>query len=958
MKSLSKTPQGVGLGRPLGRTAWRALRLSLAVVGLPLILWLVATPSAAARETEHMLLSGSGAGDTIDWELFVTAGRRSGEWSTIPVPSQWEQHGFGAYNYGHDDRKSREQGRYRYSFRVPEAWRDRVVDLVFEGVMTDTEVVLNGEPAGPVHRGGFYRFRYDVTELLKPDEDNLLEVTVSKHSQDRSVNRAERDADYWVFGGIFRPVYLTARPVESIDHVAVQARHDGRFVLVARLRGLREPAGLTARIETLDGEPLGSSIGAAVDSAQAEIELGARFRAIQPWSAEHPHLYRVVVELERSGVVLHRQRERFGFRTVETRSDGLFVNGHRVLLKGVNRHAFWPASGRALSREIDRRDAELIKSLNMNAVRMSHYPPDVSFLEACDELGIYVIDELAGWHDAYGTRVGRQLVREMVERDVNHPSVIFWANGNEGGWNIALDGVFGQYDPQQRTVLHPDEPHGGIDTQHYLSWAELEEQLDPLSTRNRWRALFGELPLVMPTEVLHGLYDGGSGAGLEDYWRRLSTSPRGAGLFLWSFTDEAVERTDRDGALDTDGNHAPDGVLGPYRELTGSSIAVREIFSPVQILEDRFTGAVTVANAFAETDLAACRFEWALLDLPGVGEPGEAMSSAEGWLQGPVVPPDGRGELKLPPEVDWKQADAVRWTAREPAGRELWTWVLPTKDLRAELPALAPGDGAVDASVDGDRLTLRASSAGAEFDLSTGQLLSLFHSQSPSSLGRGPMPADGSAAPEMTVRHQSQGQTHIVEAQDQNGQFAVRWTFFPSGWLRLDFESASDGAEEVFGIRFDYPEEKLTRLRWLGGGPARVWANRLKGARLGVWEKVPPSTPPTASHEPKLAGYYADVTWAELTSADGELLIAIESPGLYLGLFSPAFPDDAQDAVASVPAGGVSFLHGISAVGTKFHPARDLGPQSRRSLAPGSYRGAVWLHARPHREQLSITTSN
>ena len=922
-----------------------AVRATVARVVLATLLAL--TP-AAAQETERRMLSGSGYGDTVDWEFSVTEGRRSGVWTTIPVPSHWEQHGFGSYNYGHDDDPSREQGRYRHRFAVPAAWRGRTVDLVFEGVMTDAEVQLNGEPAGPVHRGGFYRFRYDVTGLLRPGEENLLEVTVDKHSAEESVNRAEREADYWIFGGIYRPVYLEARPAESIRHVAVDARHDGGLTLAVHPRGLSDPATITARVETLDGTPVGTVFSAAAGVGESAVELRTTIDRPRPWSAERPNLYRLVIELARSGQTLHRRVERFGFRTIEVRGDGLWVNGHRVMLKGVNRHAFLPSSGRTLNREIDRRDAELIKDLNMNAVRMSHYPPDPSFLEACDELGIYVIDELAGWHDAYATTVGRRLVREMVERDVNHPSVILWANGNEGGWNTALDEVFAGHDPQRRTVIHPHAVFGGIDAEHYLSWAELESSLDPSSLRNRWRSLFGELPLVMPTELLHGLYDGGSGAGLEDYWRRLRASPRAAGAFLWSFADEAIERTDRGGELDSDGNHAPDGVLGPYRELSGNYYAVREIFSPVRIEAESFDGAVEVENRFDEINLSECTFSWALIELRVTGDTGPPWRLRAGSMPGPDVPPGSRGVLRLHPAIDWRSGDALSLTAKDPSGRRLWTWVLPTRDLRSDIEFLMAAEGGrVEAAATDGLLTLRASSAGAEFDLATGELRALLHDRGRVSLGRGPLPAAGGKATPAAVSRTRWGDAQVLQVRYREGLSSARWTLFPSGWLRFEYRYPADGPREIFGVRFDYPRDKVESFRWLGGGPARVWQNRLAGARLGQWQKDGTSTPVSSSHEPKLEGYYSDVYRAELATTEGDLTIVFESPDLYLGLFSPSFPDDARDAVAVVPAGGVSFLHGISAIGTKFHPPEDLGPQSQPASAAGSYRGVVWLRASP-----------
>ena len=327
--------------------------------------------SLAATETQRLYLSGTGLSDTVDWEFFCTEGRRSGQWTTIPVPSHWELHGFGRYNYGHDEKKSAEEGRYRLRFEIPEAWyagkvhagkvhagkvRTGPVDLVFEGVMTDAEVRVNGRLAG-VHQGAFYRFRFDVTELVDYGGENLLEVDVLKQSADSSVNRAERDADYWVFGGIFRPVYLEASPAESIAHVAIDARHDGALRLRARLRGpgqvgLEQPARLTGQVFSMEGEEIGDRFSA---EGLESVELETAVATPQAWSAEAPHLYHLRLELWRGDELLHRRSERFGFRTVEVRrEEGLFVNGRRVLLKGVNRHAFWPDSGRTLERRLDR----------------------------------------------------------------------------------------------------------------------------------------------------------------------------------------------------------------------------------------------------------------------------------------------------------------------------------------------------------------------------------------------------------------------------------------------------------------------------------------------------------------------------------------------------------------------------------------------------------------------------
>ncbi len=191
--------------------------------------------SAGAQQTQTLYLSGTGSDDTRTWQFRCSDGQNSGKWSTIEVPSQWELQGYGQYTYGFSAgfgvRPVNEFGEYRYNFKVPAAWRGKDVRIVFEGVMTDTEVLINGKSAGPVHQGSFYRFSYDVSKLLKYGATNKLEVTVHKESANASVNSAERRADWWNFGGIFRPVYLTATAPEHIAHHAIDARADGSMAV-------------------------------------------------------------------------------------------------------------------------------------------------------------------------------------------------------------------------------------------------------------------------------------------------------------------------------------------------------------------------------------------------------------------------------------------------------------------------------------------------------------------------------------------------------------------------------------------------------------------------------------------------------------------------------------------------------------------------------------------------------
>ncbi len=937
----------------------------------------VAITQSRPDETIRHYLSGTGFDDAIAWDFTVTDGRRAGEATTIPVPSVWEQHGFGSYNYGHDEDKASEQGRYRHTFEVPEGWRDRHVELVFDGVMTDAEVTVNGRSAGPLHQGAFYRFRYDVTQLLSFGEENVLEVLASKQSANRSVNLAERDADYWVFGGIFRPVFLEVSPRQGIDRIAVDTRHAGAFSVGVFTRGVVEDdAQVRLQFEPASGALSVPAIEALERSASVvggdrAIRLTGRAAPVEAWSAEHPNLYRATVELLQDGKVLHRVVETVGFRTIEARPrEGLFVNGHRVLLKGVNRHSFWPDSGRTLTDELNRRDAELIKAMNLNAVRMSHYPPDPAFLDACDELGLYVINELGGWHDAYDFGVGRKLVREMVERDVNHPSIIMWANGNEGGHNFALDSWFGDLDPQDRIVLRPRSHWKGFETMHYPTFEELRASLDETTRTNQWRELMGEMPLVMPTEMLHGLYEGGSGAGLEDFWSLLSESPYGIGGFLWAFTDEAIVRTDLEGELDTDGNHAPDGILGPYRERTGNFYAVRAGFAPLRVeaRSEPFDGWLRIRNLYDMTNLSEVTLDWEALALCEPCE--ETLDSPDktaapsGTVHGPSAGPGETAalEIPLPSDDDFGHFDrfnAVRITARDRSSRELGTWVFPTATLPTlpKTPETEPrgstentanhvtvdeGDGLITMQV----IQRGQPGARVSIDKTTGRLTALgagsetFFSWTEQTAG--PRPSNAEPAGRSSTRWTRDANTATVEVSTDPDPEAtslihsMRWTLTPTGWLKLEIDSETRSALAHHGLVFGIDRDQFHQLRWLGNGPFRVWANRRQGATLGLWSR--------SSADPEVEGFYSGVHWAELTVGEHRLTLYLEGAE-WLGLFSPTFPEDARTAIAEVsPFQGFGVYHAIPGIGTKFNTAGELGPQGLPS-APGRFETTVWLKA-------------
>lgn len=673
-------------------------------------------------QTERQYLSGHGCDDTVEWDFFCTDGRNSGRWTKIGVPSCWELQGFGTYQYGisfygkaFPEGIAGEKGMYKYEFEVPEEFRGKQVSLVFEASMTDTEVKVNGRKAGSKHQGAFYRFSYNVTDLLKYGKKNQLEVTVSKESENASVNLAERRADYWNFGGIFRPVFLEVKPAVNLRHIAIDAQMDGSFR--ANCYTNISGDGMSIRAQILDGK------GKKLADTTVPLKAGSDWTTLQLnvsapalWTAETPNLYKAQFSLlDKEGKVLHHETETFGFRTIEVReSDGLYVNGVRINVRGVNRHSFRPESGRTLSKAKNIEDVLLMKGMNMNSVRLSHYPADPEFLEACDSLGLYVMDELGGWHGKYDTPTGVRLIEGMIERDVNHPSIIWWSNGNEKGWNIELDGEFHKYDPQKRPVIHPQGNFSGFETMHYRSYGESQNYM--------------RLPeIFMPTEFLHGLYDGGHGAGLYDYWEMMRKHPRCIGGFLWVLADEGVKRVDMDGFIDNQGNFGADGIVGPHHEKEGSYYTIKQLWSPVQVMNtaiDRnFDGKLSVENRYDYLNLNTCRFIWQQVKFPSVTDASNTTTRIlkQGEVQGSDVAAHGVGVVDIKTSI-LPEADALFLTVIDKYGHELWRWTFPVDKLNRETEQFSASSGRASYTETEKGITVKANGRTFVFSKKDGQL--------------------------------------------------------------------------------------------------------------------------------------------------------------------------------------------------------------------------------------------
>ena len=615
------------------------------------------------------------------------------QWKNIPVPSNWELQGYGRPIYtnakypfkvnppfiGEDDNPV---GHYVRQFEIPKSWDGRQIVLHFGGVYSAYYVWVNGQLAGYAE-DSCLPSEFDITNLLKGGS-NKVAVKAFRWADGSYLE----DQDHWRLSGIYREVYLEARPQQGFDDIAVrtrrmpkneQAQDFDKWQLQIRPRLRRgsdeDYADNKMRFKLLrDGQTVGESIVVNANKIRKE-KYPQREKppfaiiltdVINPklWSAEHPALYTLTCELlDGAGDVKDATAIRVGFREIDLKGNVFRVNGTPVKLMGVNRHDHSPTAGKAVTRDDMQRDVRLMKRLNFNAVRTSHYPNDPYFYQLCDELGLYVMDEanlethgvngLLTVDPIWASSFLERAVR-MVERDKNHPSVVIWSLGNEsgmGGGHAAMAGWIKDTDPTRpihyegasaltedpRFIPHydkkryteqvryngnpTDEPYVDMLSRMYPSVKNLNGML---------KADNGDRPIVM-CEYAHAM--GNSLGNLDEYWNLIRSQERLIGGFIWDWIDQGLLKKTEDGteffAYGGDYGDQPNsrnfcinGVIASDRTLKPGSYQCKYIFQPVQVeLNSDFTA--TIKNRFNFTNLSALSGKYVVL------KDGEKVSSGD-----------------------------------------------------------------------------------------------------------------------------------------------------------------------------------------------------------------------------------------------------------------------------------------------------------------------------------------
>jgi len=560
-------------------------------------------------------------------EHAAAALRRPRGWDTVDVPSLWTMQGYDRPHYtnvvmpfeGLPPHVPAENptGIYRRSFSVPQGWRRRRIVLGCGGAEGALYVLLNGTPVG-ISKDSRTPAEFDVTELVRHDGPNELVAVVVRWSDASFIE----DQDQWWHAGLSRGVYLYATGATQIADVFARgelddAYRDGRLAVTASVGGPAESGELEARLLGPGGTVVAT--GAFRDTLELAVKSPRR------WSAEEPNLYTVVVTLNGGESVACR----IGFRRVEVREGRLLVNGKAVQIRGVNRHDHDDTRGRAVGRELMEADARLMKQFNVNAVRTSHYPNDPYWLDLCDRYGLYVVDEANIESHAFYDELCRdsrytsafvERVRNMVERDKNHPSVILWSLGNESGYGQNHDAAAGW--TRARDPSRPLHYEGAI-ARDWSGGHSATDVVCPMYASveeiEAWAETTDDARPLILCEFSHAM---GNAGGLSDYYAAFERHGALQGGFIWEWIDHGIRRVDARGRrywayggdfgdVPNDANFCADGLVWPDRTPHPGLYELKFLAQPVSV-ESRRGGGFRIRSRRDFADLSDLRGEWEL----------------------------------------------------------------------------------------------------------------------------------------------------------------------------------------------------------------------------------------------------------------------------------------------------------------------------------------------------------
>jgi beta-galactosidase len=583
---------------------------------------------------------------------FQETGFDDGDWADIEVPSNWERQGFGypiyvnvPYPFQIDEPRvpvdDNPVGSYRRRFEVPGTWSGRDVFINFGAVSSAFYLWVNGRYVG-YSEGSKTPSEFDISKHVRVGT-NLVAVQVFRWSTGSYLE----DQDFWSLSGIQRDVTVYARPRQRLrDFFAVtplvNAYRDGQLRLQAELFNADDEATpFTFEVRVLDdGDALWADRESGrLDTGTTFIEFEAVLSGVEPWSAERPRLYDLLLVLkDGEGAVLEAVRQRVGFRSVEIVNGRFRVNGRAVKLKGANLHEHHHETGHVIDEATMLQDIRLMKAANLNAVRTSHYPFPERFYELTSEHGLYVVDEANIESHGYGYEPERTLgnkphwkahhldrTRRMVERDKNFPSIVIWSLGNEAGDGVNLGATYHwiksrdtsrpvQYETEGDLEV-VGERHSDFHSSMYWRYWDLEQYAQTHNDR----------PFLL-IEYAHSM--GNSTGNLAEYWNVIDRYDILSGGFIWDWVDQGLLEHDEQGRpywtyggdygppdVPSSGNFNMNGIVFPDRSVQPAWHEVKRVYQHVRFgLAGPRQGLLELRNEYAFLPLDGFRLHWQRLE--------------------------------------------------------------------------------------------------------------------------------------------------------------------------------------------------------------------------------------------------------------------------------------------------------------------------------------------------------
>jgi beta-galactosidase len=535
-------------------------------------------------------------------------------------------------------------GSYRRNFTIPQEWNGKEIFLHFDGVYSGLSLWINGRKVG-YSQGANNDAEFNITQYVKPGE-NILATEVYRWTDASYIE----DQDMFRLSGIHRDVYLVATPKVHVRDYFLQSEFNGDdfnsalFKVNASVCNYENKVAGNYTVEFTLLDPSGKTIATLSQPANnlkaaAEQTFPLQTKVEKPllWSAEKPNLYTVIVSVKDvQGKETEALTSKFGFRKIEIKKKRVYINNEQVFFKGTNRHDIHPQYGKAVPVETMIRDIVLMKQHNINTVRTSHYPNNQKMYALYDYYGLYIIDEAdlechgnqnisanPAWIPAYVDRITR-----VIQRDKNHPSVIFWSLGNESGDGSNLKEMY-----KKAKEMDPVRP---VHYEGNNAFADVDSHMYPdIPRMSRFDQETSNKPYIL-CEYVHSM--GNAPGNIAEYWDYIENhSQRMIGACVWDWVDQGINKWGEPdnryyyggdfGDKPNDGNFSCNGLTTPDRRVTAKLLEIKKVYQYIKFKPIALSGGkIEIENKYDFTNLNELDITWEVIKDGVKVESGKAES--------------------------------------------------------------------------------------------------------------------------------------------------------------------------------------------------------------------------------------------------------------------------------------------------------------------------------------------